>query len=110
MVGVGLLLVGFAFKVSLVPFHMWTPDAYQGAPTLVTAFMAAGVKAAAFAALFLLGPATIRTFTLALLIGVISGTYSSIFNASQLLAAWYEWDGARKEKAALAARSARPSR
>ncbi|MEO6059888.1 MAG: protein translocase subunit SecF [Candidatus Limnocylindria bacterium] len=62
------------------------------------------------AALFLLGPATIRTFTLALLIGVISGTYSSIFNASQLLAAWYEWDGARKEKAALAARSARPSR
>ena len=62
------------------------------------------------AALFLLGPATIRTFTLALLIGVVSGTYSSIFNASQLLAAWYEWDGARKEKAALAARSARPSR
>ena len=51
MVGVGLLLVGFAFKVSLVPFHMWTPDAYQGAPTVVTAFMAAGVKAAAFAAL-----------------------------------------------------------
>jgi len=62
------------------------------------------------AALFLLGPATIRTFTLALLIGVISGTYSSIFNASQLLAAWYEWDGARKEKVALAARSARPGR
>ena len=51
MVGVGLLLAGFAFKVSLVPFHMWTPDAYQGAPTVVTAFMAAGVKAAAFAAL-----------------------------------------------------------
>ena len=49
--GVGLLLVGFGFKVSLVPFHMWTPDAYQGAPTVVTAFMAAGVKAAAFAAL-----------------------------------------------------------
>jgi NADH-quinone oxidoreductase subunit N len=49
--GVGLLLVGFAFKVSLVPFHMWTPDAYHGAPTLVTAYMAAGVKAAAFAAL-----------------------------------------------------------
>ncbi|HEX5069885.1 MAG TPA: NADH-quinone oxidoreductase subunit N [Vicinamibacterales bacterium] len=45
-----LLLVGFAFKVSAVPFHMWTPDAYQGAPTLVTAFMSTGVKAAAFAA------------------------------------------------------------
>ncbi|HEX6140385.1 MAG TPA: protein translocase subunit SecF [Candidatus Limnocylindria bacterium] len=47
-------------------------------------------------ALLLLGPATIRTFTLALLIGVVSGTYSSIFNASQLLVAWYEWDAQRK--------------
>ncbi len=45
-----LLLIGFAFKVSAVPFHMWTPDAYQGAPTLVTGFMSTGVKAAAFAA------------------------------------------------------------
>ncbi len=44
------LLVGFAFKVSAVPFHMWTPDAYQGAPTLVTGFMSTAVKAAAFAA------------------------------------------------------------
>jgi len=51
LAGVGLLLVGFAFKVSLAPFHMWTPDAYQGAPTLVTGFMSAAVKAAAFAAL-----------------------------------------------------------
>ena len=48
--GVGLLLIGFAFKVAAVPFHMWTPDAYQGAPTPVTAFMAVGVKLAAFAA------------------------------------------------------------
>jgi NADH-quinone oxidoreductase subunit N len=45
-----LLLVGFAFKVSAVPFHMWTPDVYQGAPTLVTGFMSTGIKAAAFAA------------------------------------------------------------
>lgn len=45
-----MLLVGFGFKVSAVPFHMWTPDAYQGAPTLVTGFMSTGVKAAAFAA------------------------------------------------------------
>jgi NADH-quinone oxidoreductase subunit N len=45
-----LLLVGFAFKVSAVPFHMWTPDAYHGAPILVTGFMSTGVKAAAFAA------------------------------------------------------------
>jgi NADH-quinone oxidoreductase subunit N len=51
LIGTGLLLTGFGFKVSLVPFHMWTPDAYEGAPTVVTAFMAAAVKAAAFAAL-----------------------------------------------------------
>ncbi|MBI5905876.1 MAG: NADH-quinone oxidoreductase subunit N [Deltaproteobacteria bacterium] len=51
LAGMGLLVVGFGFKVSLAPFHMWTPDAYEGAPTLVTAFMAAAVKAAAFAAL-----------------------------------------------------------
>ena len=47
---VGLLAVGFCFKVSAVPFHMWTPDAYEGAPTIVTAFMSTSVKAAAFAA------------------------------------------------------------
>jgi preprotein translocase SecF subunit len=51
-------------------------------------------------ALLLLGPATIRTFTLALLIGVASGTYSSIFNASQILVAWHEWDTRRKARAA----------
>ena len=50
-VGMGLLLVGFGFKVALVPFHMWTPDAYQGAPTPVTAFMSVATKTAAFAAL-----------------------------------------------------------
>lgn len=50
-VGVGLLLIGFGFKVAMVPFHMWTPDVYQGAPTPVTAFMSVGVKTAAFAAL-----------------------------------------------------------
>ena len=50
LVALGLLLVGFAFKVSAVPFHMWTPDAYEGAPTIVSGFMSTGVKAAAFAA------------------------------------------------------------
>jgi NADH-quinone oxidoreductase subunit N len=51
LTALGLLAVGFAFKVSAVPFHMWTPDVYQGAPTAVTAFMSAGTKVAAFAAL-----------------------------------------------------------
>jgi NADH-quinone oxidoreductase subunit N len=50
LLAVGLVLVGFAFKVAAVPFHMWTPDAYEGAPPAVTAFMSTGVKAAAFAA------------------------------------------------------------
>lgn len=49
--GIGLALIGFAFKIALVPFHMWTPDVYQGAPTVVTGFMAAGAKVAAFVAL-----------------------------------------------------------
>ncbi len=51
LVGGLLVLTGFLFKVAAVPFHMWTPDAYQGAPTSVTGFMAAGAKAAGFAAL-----------------------------------------------------------
>jgi len=50
LLALGLLFVGFAFKVSAVPFHMWTPDAYEAAPPAVTGFMSTGVKAAAFAA------------------------------------------------------------
>ncbi|MFZ5453693.1 MAG: NADH-quinone oxidoreductase subunit N [Thermodesulfobacteriota bacterium] len=50
LLAIALLLVGFGFKVASVPFHMWTPDVYEGAPTSITAFMAVGVKAAAFAA------------------------------------------------------------
>ncbi len=58
-IGMVLLVVGFGFKMAAVPFHMWTPDVYQGAPTPVTAFMSAGPKAAAFAAL-------VRVFVVAL--------------------------------------------
>ncbi len=50
IIGGILILVGLGFKIALVPFHMWTPDVYEGAPTTVTAYMAVGVKAAAFAA------------------------------------------------------------
>jgi NADH-quinone oxidoreductase subunit N len=56
LLAVGLLIVGFAFKVAAVPFHMWSPDAYEGAPAVVTGFMSTGVKAAAvvaFARVFL---------------------------------------------------------
>jgi NADH-quinone oxidoreductase subunit N len=51
LVGIGMLLVGLGFKVSAAPFHVWTPDVYEGAPTPVTAFMASVGKVAAFAAL-----------------------------------------------------------
>jgi len=51
LAGAALILVGLGFKVAAVPFHMWTPDVYQGSPTPVTGFMAAGAKAAGFAAL-----------------------------------------------------------
>jgi NADH-quinone oxidoreductase subunit N len=50
LLGIGMMVIGFGFKVAAVPFHMWTPDVYQGAPTPITAFMAVGVKLAAFAA------------------------------------------------------------
>jgi NADH-quinone oxidoreductase subunit N len=56
--GVALLAVGFAFKVAAVPFHVWTPDAYDGAATPVTALMATGVKAAAFATFIRVFPVT----------------------------------------------------
>src|SRR6266513_4247348 len=52
LIGLGLVLVGFGFKVAAVPFHMWAPDGYDGAPTPVTGYMATAVKAAAFAVLF----------------------------------------------------------
>ena len=62
LVGIGLAVTGLAFKTSIAPFHQWTPDVYQGAPTPVTAFMAVATKAAAFAVfirffLVALGPA-----------------------------------------------------
>jgi NADH-quinone oxidoreductase subunit N len=57
--GMLLMSVGFLFKIAIVPFHMWAPDVYQGAPTPITAFMSAGPKAAAFAAF-------VRIFVLAL--------------------------------------------
>jgi NADH-quinone oxidoreductase subunit N len=74
-----LLLVGFAFKVSAVPFHMWTPDAYEGAPSPVAGFMSTGVKAAAFAAFT-------RVFlsTLEPLAGQWSGALSAVAVATMI--------------------------
>ncbi len=66
LTAVAFLLVGFAFKVAAVPFHMWTPDVYEGAPVTVTAFMSVGAKVAGFAAM-------IRVFVTAL--GNLSGVW-----------------------------------
>lgn len=49
LIGAAMMLIGFGFKIAMTPFHVWTPDVYEGAPTPVTAFMATGAKAAAFA-------------------------------------------------------------
>jgi NADH-quinone oxidoreductase subunit N len=70
MVGAGLILIGLGFKVALVPFHMWTPDVYHGAPTPLIAFMAVGAKAAGFAAL-------LRIFLAAL--PVLAGSFVPVF-------------------------------
>jgi NADH-quinone oxidoreductase subunit N len=74
--GLALILVGLAFKVAAVPFHMWTPDVYEGAPTPVTAFMSAGPKAAAFAAI-------IRTFFLAF--GPVHGEWDLVLSVIAIL-------------------------
>lgn len=60
LLGLALMLIGLSFKASLVPFHQWTPDVYQGAPTNVTAFMAAGSKIGAIAALWRVLDASLR--------------------------------------------------
>jgi NADH-quinone oxidoreductase subunit N len=61
LLGCGLLLIGFVFKIAAVPFHMWVPDVYEGSPTTVSAFMSTGGKAAAFAGLLLVfAPALVQ--------------------------------------------------
>lgn len=73
--GIALVVIGFAFKVSIAPFHAWTPDVYQGAPTPLSSYMATGVKVASFAALL--------RFTLT---GVLMGS-ENLFDILQWLAA-----------------------
>jgi NADH-quinone oxidoreductase subunit N len=63
LVGTALLLVGLGFKVAVVPFHVWTPDVYQGAPTAVTAYMSVTAKVGGFAALLRLMTVSLPTFT-----------------------------------------------
>jgi NADH-quinone oxidoreductase subunit N len=120
--GIVLLLVGLGFKVAAVPFHMWTPDVYQGAPTPVTAFMASATKAAAFAALLRIFDGSLLTYrdqwqpvvwglaALTLLVGSVGAllqvdfkrllAYSSIAHAGYILMA-FETGTAKGREAAL---------
>src|SRR4051794_5824622 len=107
LVGGALVIVGFGYKIAMAPFHMWTPDVYEGAPTPVTAFMSVGAKGAGFAALvrFLLlafgsqhaiwGPALAVLAAITMIVGNISAiaqinvkrmlAYSSIGHAGYIL-------------------------
>jgi preprotein translocase SecF subunit len=73
--------------------------------TMARSIITSLTVAVTLGALLLLGPPTIRTFALALLLGVVSGTYSSIFNASQILVAWDDWDAKRKARSRTPARA-----
>lgn len=122
LAGIGLLLVGLGFKVAAVPFHMWTPDVYQGSPTPVTAFMATATKAAAFAAFLRIVTVAFPQYhddwrpvvwvlaALSMLVGSIAAiaqqdvkrilAYSSIAHAGYILMAVYA-DTSRGREAAL---------
>jgi NADH-quinone oxidoreductase subunit N len=86
--GMGLMLVGFCFKIAAVPFHMWTPDAYEGAPAPITGFMAVGVKVAAFSAfirvfMIHLGPVSIRWTGVLWVIAVLTMTGGNVIAVVQ---------------------------
>jgi len=88
VIGAGLLLVGFGFKISSVPFHMWTSDVYEGAPTAITAFIATGSKAAAFAALLrvlltVVRPAQLDWSALLWVLAVLSMTVGNVIAIAQ---------------------------
>ncbi len=78
LAGIGLLIVGLAFKIGAVPFHMWVPDVYQGAPTPVSGFMATGAKAAAFSII-------IGLFAQRFVHGVQIGTLLAILAAASMI-------------------------
>jgi NADH-quinone oxidoreductase subunit N len=72
----GLLIAGFGFKVAAVPFHMWVPDVYQGAPTPITGYMATGVKAAGFAVLLRVFPGALES---------LSASWTEVFGVLAIL-------------------------
>jgi NADH-quinone oxidoreductase subunit N len=88
LIGMALLLIGLGFKAALVPFHQWTPDVYEGSPTPVTAFMAVGAKAAAFAAFLHVFPGVFgalyaQWLSVVLVLAVLTMTVGNIIAISQ---------------------------
>jgi NADH-quinone oxidoreductase subunit N len=88
LIGMAMLLIGLGFKAALVPFHQWTPDVYEGAPTPVTAFMAVGAKAAALAAFLRVFPGVFgslheRWFWVVLVMAVLTMTVGNVVAISQ---------------------------
>ncbi|MGO9450045.1 MAG: NADH-quinone oxidoreductase subunit N [Candidatus Binataceae bacterium] len=88
LLGLAMMLVGFGFKVAAVPFHMWTPDVYEGAPTPITAFMAVGVKLGAFAGfvrIFLVnfGPASVQWSEVLWVVAAITMTTGNLIAVVQ---------------------------
>jgi NADH-quinone oxidoreductase subunit N len=88
LIGMGLLIVGFGFKIASVPFHMWTPDVYEGAPTSITAFMAVGAKAAGFTVflrvfLYALGPMQANWVWILWVLAVLTMTLGNIVAIAQ---------------------------
>ncbi|MEP6756220.1 MAG: NADH-quinone oxidoreductase subunit N [Chthonomonadales bacterium] len=87
LAGVGLLLVGLGFKAALIPFHQWTPDVYDGAPTSVTAFMAAAAKIGAFIALLrvfdALSPVKVAWLPAVQILAILSMIFGNILAISQ---------------------------
>jgi len=124
LVGMALMLVGFVFKISAVPFHFWAPDVYEGSPTPVVGFMASGIKVAAFAAMvrvFVAGfspyisdwkPLIAALAVASLLLGSLMAlvqtnvkrmlAYSSISHVGFMLIAFYEIGGSEPDLGARA--------
>ena len=124
LVGAGLVTIGLGFKVAAVPFHMWTPDVYQGAPSAVTGFMSVGAKAAGFAALMRvfivafpslaasLGPILWGLAALTMVVGNVTAlgqgnikrmlAYSSIAHAGYLLMALASFGNSTASASAVA--------
>ncbi|HZT96676.1 MAG TPA: NADH-quinone oxidoreductase subunit N [Chloroflexota bacterium] len=88
LIGIALMAVGFSFKISIVPFHMWTPDVYEGAPTPVTAFMSVATKAAVFAAFlrvfnYALGSESTKWFGILWALAIVTMVVGNVLALSQ---------------------------